>query len=395
MELEMPRSINVRRSLALTGAFVLATWGAAALPASALDPGAGSADAHGQAQHQKKSDDKKSDDKKSGDKSGGKSGDTSDQSNDTSGDQSQGNKGGNGKGNGPKSPNPGNGPKSPNPGNGGNGGGNGGSGGKGGQGGGQGDPAGNNGTVKITPHGEMDGIPQNTPHVTCVFDIEWYGFDEGDDIVSTVTFAMQAPTSDVVLSGTEPAQVFVGGDPATGAGTETGFDGEQVYTLGFDGEPHPQQGYHVKLTINTPGSIGADVKHKVFWVEPCTDEVAGTTDETDETDETTDTEGTTDTTDTTEEGEDSTLVLGEQASADTASSDQAEETQVMGAQASAPASVLAAEAANGEDVPSAVDAGEEGNPVVDFVTSPLPLLVIALGALLAGAALVSRRRSNA
>ena len=43
----------------------------------------------------------------------------------------------------------------------------------------------------------------------------------------------------------------------------------------FDGEPHPQQGYHVKLTIHTPGSIGADTKHKVFWVEPCEADPAG------------------------------------------------------------------------------------------------------------------------
>ena len=34
---------------------------------------------------------------------------------------------------------------------------------------------------------EDDGIPQNTPHVSCIFDIEWYGFDEGADIISTIT----------------------------------------------------------------------------------------------------------------------------------------------------------------------------------------------------------------
>ena len=43
----------------------------------------------------------------------------------------------------------------------------------------------------------------------------------------------------------------------------------QAYTLSFDGEPHPQQGYHVKLTVNTPYSHGSDKKSKVFWVEPC------------------------------------------------------------------------------------------------------------------------------
>jgi hypothetical protein len=133
----------------------------------------------------------------------------------------------------------------------------------------QGDPAGNNGTVKITPVGEDDGIPQNSPHAVCGVDIEWYGFDEGPDVVSTVTFTPQAPTADVTISGTDPAQVFVGGDPASGAGTATGLDGEATYYLAFEGEPHPQQGYHVKVTVSTPRSQGADVKHKVFWFEPC------------------------------------------------------------------------------------------------------------------------------
>lgn len=132
-----------------------------------------------------------------------------------------------------------------------------------------GDPAGNNGTVKITPLAEDDGIPQNTPHVSCDFDIEWYGFDEGADVVSTVEFTMQAPTGDVTLSGGEPSEVFVGGDPAGGAGTD--FDGEATYRLGFTGEPDPQDGYHVKVTVHTPGSQGADAKHKVFWVSPCDD----------------------------------------------------------------------------------------------------------------------------
>jgi len=137
------------------------------------------------------------------------------------------------------------------------------------QGGKGGDPAGNNGTVKIAPLGDFDGIPNNTPHVGCDFLVEWYGFDQGADIISTVTFAMQAPTSDVVLGGYTPTQVFVGEDPASGAGTDSGLDARQEYHLTFDGAPHPKQGYHVKLTINTPHSKGADVKHKVFWVQGC------------------------------------------------------------------------------------------------------------------------------
>jgi hypothetical protein len=131
------------------------------------------------------------------------------------------------------------------------------------------DPAGNNGTVKIAPHAEDDGIPQSTPHVSCPFDIEWYGFDRGDDIVSTVEFTMQAPTRDVGLSSTEPSQVFVGGDPADGG---TDLDGEATYTLAFAGAPDPQHGYHVEVTVHTPGSRGADTKRKVFWVSPCGDD---------------------------------------------------------------------------------------------------------------------------
>lgn len=131
------------------------------------------------------------------------------------------------------------------------------------------DPSGNNGTVKVREHGDFDKMPQNDPHVGCTFDLEWYGFDKGDDIISTVTFEMQAPTASVGLTVDGDQTVFVGGDSASGAGTDSGLDGEETYTLAFDGPAHPVQGYHVKLTIHTPGSRGNDVKHKVFWVTGC------------------------------------------------------------------------------------------------------------------------------
>jgi len=128
-----------------------------------------------------------------------------------------------------------------------------------------GDPAGNNGTVKIAPHAGEDG--ENTAHVSCDFDIEWYGFDEGADVVSTVDITMLAPTSDVTVSSVDPAQVFVGEDPAGGAAND--FDGRASYTLSFLGGADPEQGYHVKVTVHTAGSQGADTKHKVLWVSPC------------------------------------------------------------------------------------------------------------------------------
>ena len=66
--------------------------------------------------------------------------------------------------------------------------------------------------------------------------------------------------------------VFIGEDDNSGGGSEAGLDASETYDLtsalaGF--EPHPQQGWHVKLTVNNDGSQGADVKHKVFWVSGC------------------------------------------------------------------------------------------------------------------------------
>jgi hypothetical protein len=53
-------------------------------------------------------------------------------------------------------------------------------------------------------------------------------------------------------------------------GSEAGLDASETYTLDLTGfEPHPQQGWHVKLTVNNDGSQGADVNHKVFWVTGC------------------------------------------------------------------------------------------------------------------------------
>ncbi|WP_341928262.1 DUF11 domain-containing protein [Nocardioides psychrotolerans] len=123
--------------------------------------------------------------------------------------------------------------------------------------------------MKIVEDGDFDSIPNNDPHVGCTFSVEWYGFDQGPTIVSKVTFEMQSPTVSVGLTVSGPPTVFVGGDPATGAGTATGLDGRQAYTLSFDGPAHPIQGYHLKLTIETPGSQGSDKKYKVFWVEGC------------------------------------------------------------------------------------------------------------------------------
>jgi len=242
---------------------------------------------------------------------------------------------------------------------------------------GQDDPAGNNGTVKIAGLGELDGIPDNTPHPGCTFQVEWYGFDGGPDVVSTVTFEMHAPTTDATVSVDGPTQVPVGEDAASGAGTPTGLDAVQAYTLSFEGEPHAQQGYHVRLTVATPRSQGNDTKTKVFWVEPCTSsggagEEAGVGGRGIEAGAGATTTGGRGTGAGVDQG-----VLGE--------------TYVAGADA---ASGAVAGAADESAVPTAVDAGENAM-LPTWAQSPLPLTLASFVLVLAGVAIVLRNRARA
>ena len=130
-------------------------------------------------------------------------------------------------------------------------------------------PQGNNGTIKIDAEA-FDSAPNNEPHVGCEFEVDFYGYDAGD-LNADVTFRAHPPTTrpgadQVLLTDV----VFIGEDDNRGGGSEAGLDASRVYTLDFTGiEPHPVQGFHVKLTINADGSRGADVKHKVFWVQGC------------------------------------------------------------------------------------------------------------------------------
>ena len=131
----------------------------------------------------------------------------------------------------------------------------------------QGGPPGNNGTVKIDRL-EFDKHPNNQPHVGCNFEVDFYGFDHGD-LWADVVFEAHPPTGHgVLLTDT----VFIGEDDNAGGGSEAGWDAARDYDLtaalaAFDA--HPNQGHHVKLTVHADGSQGADTKHKVFWVEPC------------------------------------------------------------------------------------------------------------------------------
>jgi len=129
----------------------------------------------------------------------------------------------------------------------------------------QADPPGNNGTVKIDDV-VFDDHPNNEPHVGCVFQVDFYGFDQGD-LDATVTFTLVPPTGD--NEDVVDDEVAIGED-AAGGGTD--LDASATYDLTealAEVSPHPQQGIHLRLTVHAEGSIGADTKFKELWVTGC------------------------------------------------------------------------------------------------------------------------------
>jgi hypothetical protein len=135
-------------------------------------------------------------------------------------------------------------------------------------------PPGNNGTVKI--HDDYgDTAHHNVPHVDCDFAVAFWGFDLNQKM--DVSFAGQAPTGkDMPLTVTGATTSISSPDDAGGGqdyDSELDFRADQL-NLDSLGAPHLQQGYHIKLTVDTyePGGH----KYKVFWLQPCTQPAAAT-----------------------------------------------------------------------------------------------------------------------
>jgi hypothetical protein len=134
-----------------------------------------------------------------------------------------------------------------------------------------GDPPGNNGTVKVG--GLFDDTGGNESHVGCELQVEFAGYDEGA-LTGTATFELIPPTGSGVL---HEDWTSIGEDPAGGAND---LDATLVAPLSgpiaaSGVEPQALQGFHVKLTVHAEGSIGADTKHKTFWVTDCGGEGEG------------------------------------------------------------------------------------------------------------------------
>ena len=123
-----------------------------------------------------------------------------------------------------------------------------------------GDPPGNNGTVKV------GGSTDNDPHVACVFDVTFWGFDEGP-LSALATFDLLPPSGSGFLAEDSTA---IGEDPAGGA---VDFDALLTVDLRDEivatGLAEGAQGFHVKMTVHAEGSQGADTKYKVLWVSGC------------------------------------------------------------------------------------------------------------------------------
>ncbi len=130
------------------------------------------------------------------------------------------------------------------------------------------DPPGNNGTIKIDGVAFGD-VPNNEPHPGCIFQVDFYGYDFGLDKNATVSFFVWPPTGNRELLLQD--SVFIGEDDNSGGGSTDGLDATETYDLSSLLKTYmaSNQGFHIKLKINAPGSIGKDTKYKVFWVEEC------------------------------------------------------------------------------------------------------------------------------
>jgi hypothetical protein len=124
---------------------------------------------------------------------------------------------------------------------------------------------GNDGTVKVDEVDLAAPPPANDPHVDCIFDIEFFSFDDG--LEAEVTFEGQSPTGHgIVLINKDPVAL----DETTGGGNQLVGQKEYDLTDLVDqlGEPQDQQGFHIKLTVEVPEGTHSTAfsKHKVFWV---------------------------------------------------------------------------------------------------------------------------------
>lgn len=141
----------------------------------------------------------------------------------------------------------------------------------------RGNPNGSNGTIKIDGT-SFDGHPNNEPHIAnCGFQVDFYGFDEGD--TATLTFYRWPGTGDKNVA---EAMIEIAADggvgvdnvageafPIGGDGAGGGIDIDQqvlVSLLGNLGKEHARHGYHIRAEADITSGDRTYTKTKVFWV---------------------------------------------------------------------------------------------------------------------------------
>jgi len=121
--------------------------------------------------------------------------------------------------------------------------------------------SGSNGDVKVS-NTSVDDIPNNDPHQSCLFNLEFYNFDLGSPD-ATYTLSLVSPTgSGVLKSGT----VAVGNGPMAGYNQLDAVKNVDLTgAAGFSGVTPASQGFHVSLDVTDAGLQGG-AKSKTFWV---------------------------------------------------------------------------------------------------------------------------------
>jgi hypothetical protein len=117
----------------------------------------------------------------------------------------------------------------------------------------------------------LDTMPDNQPHTGCVFQVAFYGFDEGD-LFAEASFAVMTPGGDIPVVTDD--RYFIGYDSNAGGGSAAGLDRLVSYDLNealYPYNTNPQQGVHVRLTVHAMGATNADTKTKTFWATGCED----------------------------------------------------------------------------------------------------------------------------
>jgi hypothetical protein len=133
-----------------------------------------------------------------------------------------------------------------------------------------GDPPGNNGTIKVVASDPSDPDPGNEPQIDgCLVWLEFYGFDLDQD--ADITFQAQPPTGDGDLL---KHTALISNDAAGGGQDDDEVLAYNLTTALMPYQPHPQQGYHVKVTSDSHEAPGG-AKQKVFWLN-CAPAPAGT-----------------------------------------------------------------------------------------------------------------------